>query len=271
MKRLLLPLVIAPLVAFAAPTAPGLMVEIVSTDLVTGENWSNTMSVLDGNLVMEFNDPRTNTSGSMVFLADQQEWIMNDDQNQKYVRMNQATIDQMAAQMQAMMAQAEQMLANLPEAQREMIMNSGMPGMEMLTGGGLPVIEMRETGENDTKEGYAVQRYDMYVGDRLTQQMWITEWSNVDGAESMRAAMTGFANMMKSFLEAMPSGMFGEGGLNSFMDFDRGIPIVTYEIDEEGNPAVETVMQGFTETDIDPNVFGPKPGYEEQQIDIPGA
>lgn len=268
MKKLLLPLVLAPLMAFASPSAPGVIVETVTKDLRSGETTTSHMYVLGNDLVMEFADPRSGTSGSMVFLAEKGEWIMNDDANRKYTHMDRAAMEQMSAQMKAAMSQVEKMLESIPAAQREAMMNSGIPGMEMLQGGGLPVIEMRKTGETATKAGYPAERIDMYVGDRRTQEMWVTEWSNVDGAEQVREAMTGFAEMMRSFLEAMPTSMFGEGGLASFMDFENGLPVVTYELDEEGNPTTESVIQSFTEAEVDPEMFGPKPGYTKQDINF---
>lgn len=271
MKKLLLLTVLVPLVAFAAPMDPGMIVTSTSKDLKTGETWSSTMSVQGEDLAMEFADPRSGASGSMVFLGGTPEWIMNDDQNRRYIRMTEADIDRLGEQMKAMLAQVEQMLEQIPAGQREAIMKAGggaFPGMELLESGGLPVIEMRETGETDTKMGYPVERLDMYVGERRTQEMWVTDWSNVKGVAEVRTVFAAFANMMKSFLEAMPSSMFGEGGMANFMDFDRGVPIVSYELDEEGNPTVETVTDSFEEADIDRGIFGPKPGYTEQEIEF---
>ena len=269
MKKLLLPLILAPLLAFALPAVPGVIVTTVNKDLVSGETWTNTMYVRGEDLAMEFADPRSGSSGSMVFLAADGEWIMNNDEDRKFVRMDREGIERLSEQMKSMMERVEQMMSRIPEAQREALMrNGGIPGMDMLAGGGIPTIEMRETGERETKAGYAAERFDMYIGDKRTQEMWITDWSNVDGADQVRTAMTGFAEMMKSFFEAMPIGMFGEGGMSSFMDFDRGIPIVTYEIGDDGNPKTEATIQSFTAGDVDPTLFGPKPGYSEQEINF---
>ncbi len=271
MRKLLLPLVLIPLLAFVLPVAPGVVVESVSKDLATGETWTNTMYVQDGDLAMEFADPRSGASGSMVFLSGPGEWIMNDDQNRRYIRMNREDMEKIATQMKAMMERVEQMMQNIPAAQREAIMNAGgggMPGMGMLAEGGIPTIEIRDMQENATKGGYPARRFDMYVGEKRTQEMWITDWSNVEGAAPVREAMMGFATMMRTFFESMPSSMVGGGGMSGFMDFERGLPIVTYEIGEDGNPSVETTIKSFTPGDVDRAKFGPKPDYDEQEIDF---
>ena len=269
MKKKLLPVLLLPLLAFAAPPVPGVVMEMVNTDMATGETWTSTMSVIDNDLLMEFSDPRSNTSGSMVYLAGSEEMIFNDDQNQTYVRINRAQMEEMAERIGAMMKQVEDMLENLPAAQREMIERSGgIPGMPDF--GERPVISIEATGETDRMEGYPVTRYDMIVGDRKTQEMWVTDWSNLDGAAEVRGAFEGFAGLMSSFMEAMPPGMFDGGGFERLMDYDRGAPVVSYELDEEGNRAVETKLQSIGNADVDRSKFGPRDGYNEQKIEMPG-
>lgn len=280
MKTMLPALLVAPLLALtpvssdtthapiAVEAAQGVIVESTSRDLTTDETWTNTMYILEEDLVMEFSDPRNNMSGSMVHLADPGEWIMNDDARQTFIRMTAEDMAELAEQIGAMMERVEQMMANIPESQREMIMNSGaMPGMDML-GDGLPTIEMRETGDAETREGYQTRRWDLYVGEKRTSEMWIADWSDVPEADAMRPAMTAFGEMWRSFMESMPTGMMGGDSMTALLDFNRGVPIVTYEIDDEGNRVMESVISSITTGDVDPGLFGPKEGYEEQEMEF---
>ena len=110
----------------------------------------------------------------------------------------------------------------------------------------------------------------MYVGDHRSQELWVTDWNNVDGAREIQAAFTGFAELMTSFLDAMPMGMFGSNdGFGGLMNLQRGVPVVTYELDEEGNPEVEITLRSIQGTDVDRSRFGPKDGYREQKIEMP--
>jgi len=269
MKKLL-PLVLLPLLAFVGPPEPGVVMEILSKDLESGETWVSTTYAVGGDLLMEFSDPRDGTSGSMVFLAaDGGQMIMNDDQAKTYTRMDQATLAQVAERMAGVMKQLEEMMADMPEAQREMIKNAGggmLPGL----GGSAPVVEMSQTDDTDVRQGYDVRRHEMRVNGRVTQEMWIADWEDVEGASNLRGAFLGFSDMMSAFLEAIPTGMFGEGGMGDVMDFDRGVPVVTYEFDDEGNRETESVLQSISEADIDRSTFGPKAGYSEQKMELPG-
>lgn len=280
MKTMLPALLVAPLLALTpassdtthVPVAPeaaqGVIVESVSRDLNTDQSWTNTMYILENDLVMEFSDPRNNMSGSMVHLAGPGEWIMNDDQRRTYIRMTAEKMAELAEQIGAMMERVEQMMANIPESQREMIMNSGaMPGMDML-GDGLPTVEFRESTDVETREGYETQRWDLYVGEERTSEMWIADWSEVPEADAMRPAMMAFGEMWRSFMESMPTGMMGGDSMMTLLDFNRGVPIVTYELDDEGNRVLESVISSITTGDVDPGLFGPKDGYEEQDMDF---
>lgn len=268
MKRLLSTVLVVPLLAFAMPQAPGYVMELHNKNVQTQEEWSTFTYVQGQDLLMEMTDG--DQAGSMVYLHEAGELIVNNDRDRSYIRMDRETIQQMAEQMGAMMQQLETMLENLPEAQREMIRNSGMsiPGMPDM--GERPVIEVRETGQTATHAGYPTTRFDMYVSDRKTQEMWVADWADVDGARDVQTAFMGFADLMSSFLEAMPTGMFGSSNdFSSLMDLQRGVPVVTYELDEDGNRKVETTLRSIEEADVDRSRFGPKDGYREQKIEMP--
>ena len=150
MKRFLSAVLAVPLVAFAMPQAPGHVMELHNKNVQTGEEWTSYTYVQGQDLLMEMNDG--SMAGSMVYLHESGELIINNDRERAYTRLDRETMQQMSERMSAMMQQLEAMLESLPEAQREMIKNSGMsiPGMPDMMGD-RPVIEVRETGETATK------------------------------------------------------------------------------------------------------------------------
>lgn len=265
MRIELLPLLVVPLLAFSLASVPGIEMVTETTDLQAGVSWTNTVSVAAGNLHMDFGDAERSRSGSLVYVAERTELILNEDRERSYLRVGRADAEAYGSVLSDAMSQAEKAMAALPQAQRELIEKAGgLPsgGGGMFTG---PRVELRETGETATKAGFdRAKRFDLYMNDQLMQKIWYADWSEVEKSGELRQAFVGVASVWQSFIEALGQAPFN--GFHHLGDTSRGVPVLTTTIDEEGNPSLETVLRSITAADIDPTIFAPTEGYREKPL-----
>lgn len=261
MSRTLLPFLALPLLALTLPSVPGIEMTTRSTHLRDGTSWTNTATVSGGNLHMDVGHPEGSNAGSLVYLAESSELIMNQARDRSYIRTSKADAEAMGSMMGDAMGAAAQAMAALSPEQRKMIEEAGgLPGAGAAMGSNR-VAELRETGETGTRAGYDATRFDLYMNGMLMQQIWYADWSEVEGSGQLRQAFEGVASVWQSFIDAMGSAPFG--GFNALEDAGRGVPVFTVSIDEEGNPEVETVLESVNEVDVDPAIFAPQDGYRE--------
>jgi len=270
---MMLPLLVF-LVAFSARPA-GWVFEMTTTELASGKVTVAHMTVVGDRIKMSGIGAQGSTEGDMNFLGDVGEigeLIYNDDENRKFFRMNKETLDELSAQFGDVQAQMNEALAGLSEAQRAAIMEragrGGMPGMPSMTP---PEVELRSTGERADKEGYPCVKYELVVDGRVTQMMWMTEWSNVEGASAAGRVFEKFFGFMTHLREAMPSGgMFGGGDPMQGMDFRERFAVVTVALDRNEEPTQETVLTGVSRREVNLAEIGPKEGYTEERFGPPG-
>ncbi len=272
MKKLAL--LALPLLAFTVQP-PGWVFQMTTTELATGAVSESQMMVVGNNIKITVAAATGAPEGDMSFLGDVGEigeLIYNNDEDRTYYRINQQLMDDLKAQMGDMEAQMREALAGIPEAQRRAIMEraGGMPGMPGMAQVTPPEIELRSTGERDTKAGYPCVRYELVVDGRVSQHMWMTEWSNVEGAGALGQAFGRFGDFTKAMIESLPfGGMMGDPTGWMARDFRERVAIVTIDLSEAGEPISETVLTDVSRREVALSEFGPKEGYREERM-MPG-
>jgi hypothetical protein len=218
--------------------------------------------------------------GRMIFRGEAREMIVVDDAERSYMVMDEATLESLANQMSAAMAQMEQMLESLPPEQRAMIERmreqgmGGMPGMENMPGmGPAPEIEVRATGHSDTRAGYPVAEWEVSEDGVVARRLWITPWSEVDGGDEARAAMVGMVEFFDDFLDALPR-MPGQDEpmiRNPFRNIDmaEGLPVFTQELAPDGAVEQESTITAVERRTLGAETLQPPADYERR--DIPGG
>ena len=165
---LLLPAALAAHAVLAAPVAAqssGVVVELTSVDYRESPERTDLsrLQIADGNVAMEVDSEAT---GTMIFRGEDRTMIAIDHERRTYIEIDEQTLEGLAAQMNAAMAQMEQMLANMPAEQRAMVERmmeqGGMPGMEMPGLVDLPEIEIRDTGRSETQAGYSTRVWEVF-------------------------------------------------------------------------------------------------------------
>ncbi|MEN8144129.1 MAG: hypothetical protein ABFS14_04185 [Gemmatimonadota bacterium] len=193
----------------------------------------------------------------MIFRGDQREMLMVSHEERSYFVMNDETIAAMAG----MFAQVAEMMERMPEAQRDAMMKA--QGM-----GGAVETELRNTGEKATKQGYPAVKYEILQEGRVSRDMWVTDWNNVEGGEEAYAAFEGMASFMGEMMESFKG--FGPmaqmGSEFEKMKEINGLPVESRDYDEGGTLTGESVLKSASRRTIEAAEFEAPAGYKEQDM-----
>jgi hypothetical protein len=261
----------APLPA-AARLAPGVVFEIETTDHrhTPPEVSRNTMSV-EGELIrMNIAEGASARKGAVIYRGDRREMIVVDHGEKTYTVIDAATLESLAGQLNAAAAQVEEMLKTVPEAQRaqiEKMMKDRMPAAKS------PAArpELRSGGQRGTHAGYATRRYDIIRGGRKTQELWVTDWSSIEGGPELKPALESLAGFLKNMTDSLSGGPLGNvaemGGSGYELVAELGaFPVVARTMDEAGKVVEESKLLSSNRRDLDPADFEPPKQYKQRTI-----
>ncbi len=273
---ILLTAIIAP-----APALAGVVFQ-VETTYHTGAPGveSSEMSVEKPNLKMEIaasrDEPSDGPPDVAIFNGERRQMVVVDHREKAYMVVDSATVGRIDGQIQGQMQQAmkelEKHMEGLDPKQREM-MEQMLKGKMGASGGagaaaaGMPKLvapEFRRTGERGVKQGYPCVRYDVLLDGEKIQELWVTDWNNIQGGDEVAGAFLEMADFWKEIAEAFSSagGGFFKADRNPIDSFTKinGFPVVTRSF-EGGELESETVLRSVSERDLDPDAFEPPKGY----------
>lgn len=236
---------------------------------------SSELSVEKPNLKMEIAAGSGGTAGAerdvAIFNGDRREMIVVDSRDQSYMVIDSETTAQLSASVSDQMSQAmremESQLEGLDPMQREMVermLKGKMDGAAGPVGPmSQPPTRFLNTGQRGTKEGYPCVRYDVLRGEEKVQELWVTDWSNIEGGTDVAETFGEMAEFVDDTMGAFSQngGLF-EASDNPIEAFTKinGFPVVTRDF-EGGELESETVLKSVTERDLDPDAFEPPKGY----------
>lgn len=230
-----------------------------------------TASVAGQNLKMDMPATGSERPGQVIFRGDRREMIIVNHQEKTFLVMNEASVKQLVAKLGGMMAQMEQALAKVPEAQRPMV-------QEMMRARGMgpasaprPRPELRRTTERATHSGYATVKHDVVVGARPVRELWVTPWQNIEGHQEIRPAFEGMASFSKVLTDALANSPMAamadlENNSYSLLTEMNGFPVVVRELNNTTRPDTETTLRSTTRRSLNPADFEAPAGYTRQQM-----
>ena len=186
--------------------------------------------------------------------------------------MDEQAMRQIAGQVGSALSEVQKALENVPEDQRariEQMMKENLPPGQQVTR--RPRSKLRKTTERDTKNGYPCVKYEVLREGRKIRELWVTDWSNVEGGSDVVGAFEDMADFFRELQDAIPQ--LGQGG-SSMGDpaFEHmrelgGFPVVTREFDElDGSLEGETTLRSARRQTLDPDAFDPPSGYKRQEM-----
>ena len=271
------------------PAAGGVVYQIETTDHVGSQKQvqTNDVSIQGTNMRMQILSRMGESEGDLVWRGDKRQMIVINHQDKSYMVIDKETIesmlasmpggaaegsdptmDMMQAQMQEAMKKMEKEMAGLDPQQRAMVEKMLKGTMESTAASKAEAsAEFRSTGDKATMEGYPCVRYDVMKGDTKVRELWVTDWSRIEGGQEAWTVLQDMAGFHAEIMEMMnkaagPAAAFLKMDDSTFADFTKvdGFPVVTKDFEGEGLER-ESVLKSVTERDLDPDAFEPPKGY----------
>ena len=257
------------------------------------------MSVEGEMLKMEILPGETGGSGGpkdeAIFRGDRGQMVVVHHRDQSYMVIDEAAVRGIAGQFGAQAGAASgaaaggQIAAGLAELQKrlegldpesrrkmeEMLRGQGLGGLAGAAGGAAPgrsTTEYRNTGDRGTQAGYPCVRYEVLRGGRKVRELWVTDWSNVDGGDEARDALAGVDAFVAGLLQQLPGGAAGAGLFGDFENpadpFNKtgSFPVVTREFEDDGDLESESILRSTRRMRLDPDAFEPPSGYKRMSM-----
>ncbi len=212
--------------------------------------------------------------GEMIFRGDRREMVVVDHENRTYHLMDEAAIGQLAGQLSQASRMMQEALKNVPEDKRAMLeqmMKQNMPQEAMPE---RPRSELKRTGERGDKNGYPCVKYEVMLEGRRIRELWVTDWSNVEGGSDVVGAFEDMSDFFEELMNAIPD--FGGRRGSNFGDYTfehmrelGGFPVVTKEFADDGSLEGETTLRSARRQTLDPDAFEPPSGYKRQEMFSP--
>ncbi len=266
---------VAAVLLFALPAGAGVVFEIETTDHQQSPPKTESLETLvEGqNLKMGMASGGRNDNGDMIFRGERREMVVVDHNDKSYTVMDEQALKELAGQVSSAMQEIQEALKNVPEDQRalvEKMMKERMPDAAQ-TAPSRPKTELRKTGERGEKNGYPCVKYEVYRENQKLRELWVTDWSNVEGGSEAVDAFEGMAEFFKDLLDAIPQfGAQGDGSIGDsafeHMKEIGGFPVITREFDEDGSLGDETTLRSSRRQALDPAAFEPPAGYKRRSM-----
>ncbi|HXT70707.1 MAG TPA: hypothetical protein VN700_13175 [Vicinamibacterales bacterium] len=187
---------------------------------------------------------------------------MIDHAKKTFTRMTKADIDSMAAQLDGMMKQMEQAMANMPPEMKEM-MKGRMGAM-----GSAPAIETVDTGKSGTAAGKPCRIIQTKSMGKVVTESCMGDASAIDVPAADRATLVAAMGFFKDLADKLSKGPLGRiGSATPFQG--GGVPLrsTTFAADGSRNTSE---FSGVVTTTIPAEVFAVPAGYREQKMEMPG-
>lgn len=257
----------------AAPAGAGVVFEIEVTDHGSSKPEQMTTSVDGENLKMVVDASSGKSPGDMIFRGEKREMIVIDHDKKSYMVVDEAGIRQVGGQVNAAMAQMQEALKDIPAEQRAMVeqmMKQRMP-QQAQQAPARAKPELVRHGDKAEKNGYPCVRYDVMRDGKRVRELWVTDWDNVEGGVEAMKAFKAMASFFSEMRNALPQfGANGGPGMDdnmfAYMDELGGFPVVTRELDHNGQLLTESTLRSSKRRSFEAADFEPPAGYKRQSL-----
>ncbi len=239
----------------------GTQFEMVTT-YPDGSEEAGAVSVQDGRLRIEVGESDT---ASMIYRDDLPAMIAIDHAEQRYMVIDKATMDNVAAQLNSARQQMEAALKDLPPAQRammEQMMMGRIPQVEVA----IPEQTLMDMGSGGDVNGYSTRKYQMKSDGIPVRNLWVASWDQVEGGEELSQSFVAMSGFLQEMLAALPLVASQMSNPYELLDQLDGLPVRTVELDSAGQPESTSEVRSVTSMDFTPDYFEAPADYQRQEI-----
>ena len=209
-------------------------------------------------------------AGALIFNGELGEMIAVDYENRQFVRMNQAQVNALAAQVENALKEMEATLAAMPPEQQafeRQMMESQAPSSSPKAGTG----EMVSAGKSDVFAGHECQWYDLIDEGQKIRDVCITAWEDFPEGEQVATALHSLSDFFEQMREAF-SAAGGMAAMDRQQDMFKhmkelgGYPIRSRDYDEEGKVVLDSELVSAGPVDVQDAAFAAPEGFTEQVL-----
>jgi len=257
-------------VLMATPAFAGVVYEVETTDHLSSPArvFDAEMTVEGQSLKMGVATGDEDSNSEMIFRGDRREMIIIDHDKHSYFVMDEAALKELAAKLNEVTAMMEQAMANVPESQRAMV-EKMMKGRMPQQAEPREASELRKTGDRDTINHYPCVRYELWRGGLRVSELWVTDWSNIEGGPETTEAFHEMSEFFKEMLDSIPQFAGGNEVADAAFEHMKemnGFPVVTREFADDGSLERMVRLKSANRRTIDPTAFEPPPGYKRKDM-----
>ena len=255
----------------AVLSAGGAHAAIIITSMLGNAQGSMTQTMsLDGN-----NLKMDRPSGAMLYRGDEDKVFEIDNEHHAYTEMSPEAMAKIKAKMDAAVAQMQQQMAAMPEAQRKqmeaMMAARGMPGPSD-SPTVPPVMSYQKNGAMRKVGKWDCQPYTLLSDGKPKADLCIAKLSDLGLTRDDLKPFIGFSVHMGKQMTAMdqrvsPMTAMNFDALNKAIGFD-GYPVETvYKLPM--GPSITTTVQSVEHRDAPAGSFDVPAGYTKRDMDAP--
>lgn len=259
MKRILC---CAAVLGISSIGSAGVRIETTTRDIATkvAEGAPQVMQVQDGMI-------RASQGTNHTMILKNSTITMLDEKRKTYREMDKATLERMANQAGAAMAQLQDKMKNMSPEQRAMMekaMGSHMPG-GMGPQAANDEYAAKDTGKSDTVEGHSCRLWQTTRNGAPLEELCVVPYSSLPGREDLQKAFQVMTDAVEDLSRAMPN---VEKAMKARLSVN-GYPVRVRRYDAQGELRKnETVLTKWTEETLPAATFDVPAGYTKQ--DLPG-
>ncbi|TQV72151.1 hypothetical protein FLL45_18190 [Aliikangiella marina] len=237
---------------------------------ITGPDRSpgnSTMMIDGGKMRVDTVDPAQDDSTQLIFDSQTKTMIMADVNQRMYNVMDQASLAQLKARMDAAKKQMEAQLANMPPEQREMMkkMMAGRMGMAD-DSAPKPTKNIVKTGKSASAAGYDCQIHEVYSGQKKLRELCVTPWGKIKNGGEIKQSLEEMNRFFSAFLDSM-KGMMPADEESPFAEIEKlnGFPVIFKEF-ENGQLFETSTLQSISSKDLSADIFKAPKGFTKQSM-----
>jgi hypothetical protein len=258
---LMRPLLTVVLGLAAAAVHAGTSLETVNRDLGSGKTMTILTSAQNGMMRVESKSPE-GSMGSMIF-KDDTIYSLN-PKDKTYSVMDRAAMKRMAEQINPMLKQMQERMAQMPPEQRAQMekMMAGMTGM-----GPPKKQEMRKTGRSGKVSGYSCSYVEVHEDGVLSDELCVVPPGDIKGSQELLAAAKKMSALMKEMMASIDAPWLRQMADRQMANFEQlgGIPVHSRHF-SDGKPASETTLQAARSESLAAALFEIPAGYTRKDL-----
>ncbi len=226
---------------------------------------------VDGQLLaMNFRSGRGQQEDKVIFSGDRHEMLIVNHARKSYMVMDAQTMQAMATQIKQTIDQArvqmQQALQDIPEAQRAMAEKA----IRKQRSSQQSQLDIHKVGDQAEMNGYPCVLFEVVRDGRKIRDLWVTDWSNVEGGRDLRPVFNDMSDFFHALTESMPQRKDGSDAMsgNLFASIKElgGFPVASRDYAADGTIESESALRSSKRRRIDPASFEPPAGYKLQAM-----